>query len=232
MYPHRIRLHGPWECEPLARSPDAPEAVPLPAACQVTIPCRWSDSGVGDFRGRVRFRRRFGQPRHLDAQERAWLTFAAFEGAADIWLNGSYLGHCPAGSAFEFNVTAHLRERNELAVEVESNGAPGGISGEVALEIRCAEYLRSVRFWTTRSKNGWHVHAAGEVVGESACSLELYLIGDRFTAAYRRIVAMASGTSFHVVSDEELSGCASACVELVNGGEVLYSVRQALSEQT
>src|SRR5262245_97069 len=67
MYPHRIRLRGPWECQPLA--PDGPPPR------RVTLPCRWADGGLGDFRGPVRFRRRFGYPGRLDAHERVWLTF-------------------------------------------------------------------------------------------------------------------------------------------------------------
>ena len=69
MYPHRIRLRGPWQCEPLARAIQHAdghvEMVPqdLPPPCPMIMPCRWGESSLGDFAGRVRFRRRFGVPR-------------------------------------------------------------------------------------------------------------------------------------------------------------------------
>jgi len=82
MYPHRIRLRGPWECEPLARfvvSADGRKetsTVDLPASRKMTMPCRWSEGGLKNFSGRVRFRRHFGYPGRIDENERVWLTFA------------------------------------------------------------------------------------------------------------------------------------------------------------
>ena len=46
MYPHRIRLRGPWECQPLARAGDVPE--PSRPPFRVTMPCRWREAGLGD----------------------------------------------------------------------------------------------------------------------------------------------------------------------------------------
>jgi hypothetical protein len=91
MYPHRIRLRGPWQREPLA-----------------------------GFAGRVRFRRRFGYPGRIDDYERVWLTFAAVVGSAEVQLNGQPLGRFEGGDA-EFDVTTLLRARNEVIVEVESS---------------------------------------------------------------------------------------------------------------
>jgi beta-galactosidase/beta-glucuronidase len=139
MYPHRIRLRGPWECEPLARfvttgdGQRVLETTNLPAPRRMTMPCRWRDGGLKDFAGRVRFRRHFGYPGRIDENERVWLTFAGIEGAAETWLNGQWLGRQP----LEFEITGLLRDRNELLVEVEGSET-GGLYGEVALEIRLA----------------------------------------------------------------------------------------------
>jgi beta-galactosidase/beta-glucuronidase len=104
----------------------------------MTMPCRWSEGGLPDFAGRVRFRRRFGYPGRIDANERVWLTFAGAASVADVSLNGRFLGrHEGADEPFEFEVTSLLRDRNELIVEVESPTGDGGLWGEVALEIRC-----------------------------------------------------------------------------------------------
>src|SRR5437588_9857690 len=62
MYPHRIRLRGPWQAEPLD-PPGQPR--------RVTLPARLGECKLGEFR-HVRFRRRFGRPRLLDAQEHVW----------------------------------------------------------------------------------------------------------------------------------------------------------------
>src|ERR1700730_15097580 len=98
MVPHRIRLRGPWEFEPVS-GPG-----PLPAPGRMTMPCRWRDGGLPGFSGRGRFRRHFGYPGRIDDFERVWLTFAGVDGKAEIHLNGHFLGSLPDGP-FEFEVT-------------------------------------------------------------------------------------------------------------------------------
>src|SRR5207248_7895299 len=77
MYPHRIRLRGPWECEPIepsplvgqafqpdcqARKPDLRDGEGRVLPHRVILPCRWIDAGLVDFQGSVRFTRKFGYP--------------------------------------------------------------------------------------------------------------------------------------------------------------------------
>src|SRR6202008_3044703 len=81
VYPHRIRLRGPWQCEPVGG----------PAPFRMTLPCRWAEGGLGDFTGRVRFRRRFGYPGQIDDYERVWLTFTGAESVVTVTLNGNSL---------------------------------------------------------------------------------------------------------------------------------------------
>jgi beta-galactosidase/beta-glucuronidase len=144
MYPHRIRLRGPWECEPLARFVVGADgrkeeiATNLPAPRKMTMPCRWSEGGLNEFSGRVRFRRHFGYPGRIDHNERVWLTFAGVEEKAEIWLNGQFLGRQEDAGMFEFDVTKILDVRNDLRVEVEGESETAGLWGEVALEIRLA----------------------------------------------------------------------------------------------
>src|SRR6266404_1505748 len=153
MYPHRIRLRGPWDCEPLARLAfDADGTAretdgPLPAKTRMTIPCRWGEGRLGDFSGRVRFRRSFGWLANLAPHERVWLTFGGVDGSAEVCFNGRLLGtHRDPVAPFEFEVTSLLQPRNELTVLVEASGGSGGLWGEVALEVRCLAYLRSLRW--------------------------------------------------------------------------------------
>src|SRR4051794_34362239 len=119
MYPHRIRLRGPWECAPLARlvrradGSQAWDSEGLPPQGRVTMPGRWRDGGLRDFAGRVRLRRHFGYPGRIDAHERVWLTCAGLEGVADVRLNDVPLGRrTGADGPFEFDVTDLLRPRN------------------------------------------------------------------------------------------------------------------------
>jgi beta-mannosidase len=129
---HRIRLRGPWECEPLSRL--GPGELPPPRT--MTLPCRWDAGGLTDFAGRVRYRRRFGTPTNLGADECVWLTFEGADSRAEAWLNGERLGEHSGEGAFDFAISQLLISRNELVVEVESENTSGGLWGEVALEIR------------------------------------------------------------------------------------------------
>ena len=141
---HSIRLRGPWECKPLER--DGPG--PLPSPCRVTMPCDWGDSLGHEFRGLVRFRRWFNRPTGLEAHERVWIVVESVDATASVTLNGHPLGEIPLGATYcEFDITALLQPRNELLVEVgcpadaslrptDRGNLPGGLIGEVGLEIR------------------------------------------------------------------------------------------------
>jgi hypothetical protein len=239
VYPHRIRLRGPWECEPLARlrvGPDGqvePLDGPMPPRCRMTMPCCWDEGGLAGFAGRVRFLRRFGYPGRIDAHERVWLTFAGVHDTAEVWLNGRPLGRrAGADGPFEFEVTDLLRERNELAVIVEAPAGGGGLWGEVALEVRCTAFLRGLRLWATDEGD---LHAAGEVVGTAERALELYVLLDNATVAYATVEAAPAGKPFEVVAPAaaaerpappgaEAPATHEVRVELVNGATVWYTL--------
>jgi hypothetical protein len=225
MYPHRIRLRGPWECEPLARLPEGPG--PLPPPRRMTLPARWAEAGLAGFGGRVRFRRRFGYPGRIDPHERVWLTFAGADDRAAAWLNGMPLGRQDRpGEPFEFEVTGLLEERNELVVEVEGPAGRGGLWGEVALEVRCTAFLRGVRVWA----EGDELHAAGEVVGFAEGTLELYVVLGRSTAAYAVARAAPEGWRFHLTGQAGEAGeGARVQVDLVSGATVWYTVERSLA---
>jgi hypothetical protein len=233
-YPHRIRLRGPWDCQPLVRvtvtrkGEVATKYGPLPPPCRMTLPCRWRDGGLGDFAGHVRFCRRFGYPGRIDSWERVWLTFAGVDEAAEVWLNGQLLGRCEgADSPFEFEVTELLRARNELVAVVEAPAGNGGLWGEVALEVRCTAFLRLVRAWVAEADGAPRLHVAGSVVGTSERPLELYVLRGGATVAYTTVEAVPAGQAFQVRSDEPVVGGAGegsepVRVELVNGGVIWY----------
>jgi hypothetical protein len=241
MYPHRIRLRGPWDCEPLAALAFSAggvareTAAPLPAKRRMSIPCRWGEGGLADFSGRVRFRRRFGWVADLAPHERAWLTFAGVEGSAVVRLNDRLLGeHEPSTEPFEFETTSLLQARNELVVVVEAAGG-GGLWGEVALEVRCSAYLRNVRWWTSTAGDAAYLQVSGEVVGTAERPLELYALLDGTTVIYSTLPASPAGEPFclgsepiekirHSADDARAGPEHHVRIELVNGAVKWYCI--------
>jgi hypothetical protein len=242
MYPHRIRLRGPWDCEPLARLEfDAHGSArevdgPLPEKRHMTIPCRWGEGGLGDFSGRVRFRRRFGWLANIAPHERVWLTFGGVDGSAETCVNGCLLGtHGATPAPFEFEVSSLLQPRNELTVVVEAPGGSGGLWGEVALEVRCSAYLRAVRWWMSSTGDRALLHVSGEVVGTADRPLELYGLIDGSTVIYSTLEPTPAGQSFSLTSEpvdalsrpgenSEAAREHAIRIELVNGAVRWYCI--------
>jgi beta-mannosidase len=225
MYPHKINLRGPWECEAVCRTVihrtgqiDALNGK-LPEKCQMNMPSRWATGGLGLFNGRVRFARTFQWPGTLDWYERLWLTFHGADYFSTVVLNGAELGrHAGAFDPFEFDITSLVRQKNELIVEVDlpathpdaqsqqrllrgGQACPersGGLWGNVALEVRREAFLRNVRLWAEFSASDPVLHACGEVVGPGDHLLELYVLVDGRSLIYQKIPANPAGAAFHV----------------------------------
>lgn len=156
--PHVIRLRGPWHYRALARTVLLEDGTPaeepgdLPPPGRTKMPSDWGDSLGPDFRGRVRYSRSFHRPTGLDHGQRVELLVDQVDAWGQVTLNGHYLGEVRtmAGPG-RFDVTDKLLDRNELIVEVElprataasarlarptgRAGKPGGLVGEVRLEI-------------------------------------------------------------------------------------------------
>jgi hypothetical protein len=128
---HTIRLHGPWEYE-IVRG-EGRRAAP---AGHVTIPADWSETLGPEFRGRVRYLRRFHRPTGLAKGQRVFLCVERVEISGAVSLNGRLLGAAAAtGGPFRFEVGSDLVRYNALVIEVESLERPGGVTGSVRLEI-------------------------------------------------------------------------------------------------
>jgi hypothetical protein len=217
MYPHRIRLRGPWEYKLLDRTGDNP-----PSSGRLVLPCAPGEAGVA---GRCRFRRRFGYPGRIDAHERVWLIVEGTSGKWVATLNGATLGDMEGSS--EFDVTEKLQPRNtlELAGMLKAGAAPWD---EVALEVRCRAYLRGVRL----ERRDGRIHAVGEVVGSADGPLELYLIADRSPAAYAQVKGSGGVEPFDLWAnavDGEGREFERMKIDLVQGASVWYTVEMAVS---
>ena len=214
-YPHRIRLRGPWECEPLtSRGGER-----LPEQRRVTMPGRLADLGLGGFAGQVRFVRKFGYPGRIDDFERVWLTCAGLEGTAEIRLNDHPLAREHTGP-FAFDVTPLLRAHNSLEITLHADSDQAGLWGEVALEIRCTAYLDDL---SVRPLPDGHIEITGAVVGACDGPLELYAILDGAQAHYERIDAAPAGRRFRFLIPPPETPAQRLRLELVNVSTVWYS---------
>ena len=203
MYPHRIRLGGPWHYEPISRSLILPNGKierwesDCPSSGQFRVPASWSGTPLDGFRGRVRWRRGFQAPRQLDPDEQLWLTFGGVDYFASVSLNGVPLGdHEGYFEPFEFDITNLLTGRNELSMEVEcpaeSNRASrrmlrgvldslhptfvAGLWRGVALEVRSIAQLRNVRIETDLVGRSGRLSVTGRVVGRPGTKVTVELI--------------------------------------------------------
>ena len=165
MYPHRIRLRGPWECTPVGDQPR-----------RATVPCDLAGDAP------VLLTRKFGYPGRIDAGEHVWLTVAGVTGSARVALNGQALGEV-RDTSFEKDVTSLLQPRNQVQLLVEGRGV-----GEVALEVRADAFLQGVR--VERAGDQWQ--ATGAVAGQCAGPLELYVLVDGRHVHYQTIEAGAA----------------------------------------
>jgi hypothetical protein len=214
MYPHVIRLRGPWQVEPVGRP-----------ARRINMPGCWQTDELKDFDGRVRFRRRFGYPGRIDLSERVWLTLSKFSALTEIRLNGVLLGSA-AQAYLEFPITELLQERNELLLEVDARLNQGAAWGEVALEVRATAYLRHVLARSERVGHKSSLQVTGEVAGSADRPLDLYVLVDGATRHYSTISPSPEGMPFCVLLEEEgLPDESAVRVELVNGGVLWYVVR-------
>ena len=194
----------------------------------MALPRRWTDGGLADFSGCVRFRRRFGYPGQIDSYERVWLTLAGVSDRAVVQLNGAALGSCGGDGPFEFEITRLLGSRNELIVDVEGTSEHGGLWGETALEVRCAAYLRDVRLWL----EGAFLHCSGVVAGESERPLDLYVLLENATVSYAAVTAAPEGAPFHIIAEKPYTPGQRppiAQIDLVNGAMVWYTTEQEIA---
>jgi beta-mannosidase len=223
MYPHRIRLRGPWSFEPLARTlvhPDGrreplPGSVPAPG--RMPVPASWHGTVLDGFRGLVRWRRHFHAPSTLEPHERLWLVFDAVDYFAEASLNRALLGrHEGYFDRFEFDVTDQIRSGNDLSVEVdcpdeaiprqrrlirgslETLPSPfaAGLWGDVVLEVRSFAWLQRVTVLPEWEDPGGTLTVTGQVIGSGSSPVSLDLSMQGAWLAALKLDASPYGTDF------------------------------------
>lgn len=183
MYPHRIRLRGPWEAKFASSDGQSEEK-------RLNFPSTWA-ALPQDLNGPVRLVRNFGRPRELDENEHVWLTWSGVTATASLQFNSDLLGNAISHSG-SVEVTSHIRERNELIVEFGSPGSPGAGFGDFALEVRGPVYIEGARFVPEGSS------VEGAVRGELVKNLELYLLMFGLTVHRQLIELLPSGMAFSI----------------------------------
>lgn len=121
--PRVMSLGGAWKVLPARLRPAAMYDPTLDDQSwdEITVPGNWYAEGY-DFSGPVWYRKRFSVTSGL-TDRMATLVFEGVDYAADVWLNGQYLGfHEGYFAPFVFDVTSVLRTAGEnvLAVRVDS----------------------------------------------------------------------------------------------------------------
>jgi len=214
-YPHRIRLRGPWVCQPLEA--DSMERT-LPQDREVAMPGCLRQFGLPGFSGEVLFRRNFGYPGRIDSWERVWLTCDDIAGKSDICLNDKMLGKAQTGR-FAHDVTDILKPHNKLEVFLRAESDSDGLPGEVAMEVRALVYLENLH--VKRDPEG-AIQVKGSVVGSWPELLEIYAILDRRNVHYQTTLASTSGQSFAFTIPADQAQGSHLRIELVNRSQVWY----------
>lgn len=155
MYPHQIRLRGPWEAVVGGRSP-----------IRIQLPAEWDQLTLLPGNEEVNLMRHFGRPRLFDEDEKVFLI-CRYPGTVAAELNGHILRIANRFQhSTEWTVTEQLKPRNVLtvALKVANLDRPP----EVTLEIRGPVYLQDVTFG--------HNNISGKVMGQFRQNLELHLL--------------------------------------------------------
>jgi beta-galactosidase/beta-glucuronidase len=195
IYPHAIRLRGPWQFEPLARSVEASDGQivehhdDLPPPGRGTVPSDWGAALGTDFRGRVAYSRSFNPPGTLDPHERLWLVVEGVDAWGVVSLNGTRLGEVPGYAVWSgFDITRLVGPRNEVTLEVELHmgnaslrpgreNLPGGPIGEVRLEVRSQQFIEGLALFSCGEPDDPRLAVRGRIGGESSESTLAVVVG-------------------------------------------------------
>jgi hypothetical protein len=120
---HIIRLRGPWEIVPL----EIRAATPL----RLMLPGNWR-APLGDYTGRVQFRRRFHRPTGLGDDSQVLLAATALPSQRLVLCNDELVA--ADENQERYDLTRHLASENLLVIELTLRGEEP-VLGEVWLEI-------------------------------------------------------------------------------------------------
>lgn len=161
--------------------------------------------------------------------ERLWLTIRGI-GPCRVVLNDAPLAEQIGPAGAEFDVSEHVRQRNQLVIELPRWDADVWQRADVALEVRCLAFLRDTRITPADQAGQALLRATGLVVGPADLPLDLYLLRGRRTMAHATASATPAGTAFALAGDgpddsggdSQATAGETAAVELVHGAVLWY----------
>jgi hypothetical protein len=237
MYPHRIRLVGPWDAEPFGGG----RSSSLSSVRRVVVPVRLEDLGLANEAG-ILFRRRFGLPRKLDDWERVWVVPSWETDIAFMWqLNGTDVkwtrqrdeGPSDYVVPSRSDVTALLRDRNELTVRILAAGPHTPPFGGAALDIGCRAYIQRVRIRSFPNVVAREVVLDVSVFSEDSNDrLEIYVLVDGVNCGYLKPHECGNEKTHIVRWDEPIMESAvpfTLRVDLVNVATIWDTVEMRMS---
>lgn len=216
MYPHAIRLRGPWQCQRIHDGGAASE----PAT--VSLPCAWHSLQIAGERSRVRLQRAFNKPSNLDPHERLWLVCEPTGARGVIQCNGHTLGSVPEDQPGQWEITPYLTGRNEVVLQlvVPPSVDSQPMLGDVRLEIRERQFLANCTVRVESIGSQALLCIEGMVAGEpSDVPLEFIVRGPEEELLYAEVAA-GDRFSFHVASDLPLPKLLN--LRLLRGGTRIW----------
>jgi hypothetical protein len=217
MYPHRIRLRGPWTLKTETghvlslnvRDGSNTELDPTPSAIQLS--------------------RRFSWLQPLQAQERLWLVLE-HSAVAKATLNDSALELAAIADGHqECEVTSLTQRSNLLALHVAPHQAPEAFP-QVALEVRCRTFLRQPAWRLDESRRRFEI--TGLLVGVNDTPLELYARLGELNVLYALVHANEPSLPFRYESEIAAAAVdqeARVQIDLVSAGVLWHRVSGKLA---
>jgi hypothetical protein len=210
MYPHRIRLRGPWTLKTAAGAIASVNVNP--------------ESTLDPTLSAIKLCRRFSWLQQLQAHERLWLVLERSAVTGGMLNNKALELAAVAEGHQECEVTSLTRRSNQLWLEI----APGESQRafpQVALEVRCRTFLRQLT-WQIDTANR-KLEIAGLLVGLNETPLELYVRAGEVNVLYTLVNANEPCAPFRYQSEIPTAVMGAAMpiqIDLVNGGVIWHRV--------
>jgi hypothetical protein len=211
MYPHRIRLRGPWT---LKAGPCETFSVSLGET---------STPELDSTTGAIQLYRRFSWPQQLQPHERLWLVLERSCVSGGALNDRALVLTAVAHDHQECDVTSLTRRSNQLTLDI-SAGRSHQAFPNVALEVRCLTFLRQTT-WRI-DQNNRRLEISGQLVGVHETPLELYVRVGEVNVFYTPAHANERCSMFQYQSEIPAASNEQTAIQidLVSGGVIWHRV--------
>ena len=213
---NRVDLSGVWEFQPAELKPAAPELYTSKLQSlntqnwdQIQVPSNWYIEGKNIY-GKAWYRKSFSL-NAKDTNRYIRIHFQGVDYAADVWMNGQYLGHHEGYfQPFDFDASKHVKKGNNiLTVLVDS---PLENPEAWSLKKRLIKGIFSHH--DTRPGGAWSANGQEKNTGGIWAPVYLYL-SDKIAFKNLEVVPKKNENHWNVNASLTLNS------KLLNGSEVL-----------